>query len=105
MLYELDEDPSGPGGVKEGDTMKAAYGSFRAERFEEFDLADEGHANSLGLEDLDRGTGLPRQEFIQDSTLLERVNGDRHVIERAADRIDRIHQRPVPEGAVRVNGT
>ena len=84
---------------------EAAYGSFRAQGFEEFDMAYEGHPNSLGLEDLDGGTGLPRQEFIQDCTLLERVDGDRHVIERATDRIDRIHQRPVPEGAVRVNGT
>jgi hypothetical protein len=148
VLDELDEDPSGPGGVKEGNLMagrpwtglcidqaqpgsfearevrddvvgtvgdvvqaltpslqKAAYGSFRAEWFEEFDLAHEGHADSLGFEDLDRGTGLSRQEFIQDCTLLERVNGNRHVIERATRRIDRIHQRPVPEGAVRVNGT
>ena len=65
---------------------KSAHGGFGTERLEEFDRADEGHPNALGLEGFGCGTALARQEFEETGTLFYRVNGDRHVIDRATHR-------------------
>jgi hypothetical protein len=60
---------------------KAAYGRVRTERLEEFDIPDEGDADALGFQHLGRGTTFTGQEFIHDCALIERVHGDRNVVE------------------------
>ena len=83
---------------------EAPYGRVGTQGFEQLHRADEGHANALVFQHLDGGTSFPREEFVHDCALLERVNGDGHVIERPIAGCNGYHQRPAPEGAVRVNG-
>jgi hypothetical protein len=84
---------------------EATHGRVGSERLEQLDVADEGDADALRFEGLGWGTRLPGQEFVDEGALLERVDGDRHVVERLFRRWNGHHGRPVSEDAMRVNGS
>jgi hypothetical protein len=103
-------DESNPGGLESSELFRDVVGSVRdvvqslasalqeaadrgigMERLQELDGPNEGDPNALGFQDLGRGTSFTGQEFIHDCALIERVNGDRNVVERAIRRFDRHH--------------
>jgi hypothetical protein len=55
---------------------KTAHGGFGAERFQDFDGADEGDSDALAFQDLDRGTRIPGHELELTTCLFQR--GYRH---------------------------
>lgn len=73
--------------------QKARYGSIRAEWFEEFDFADECDTDSLAFEQLGRGTGTPREEFIMADAIFDGSDGYGYVVERPRGREWKRYQR------------
>ncbi len=63
---------------------EATDGRLRAQWLEEFDSADEGDADSLGLQRFRRGTGFPEQNLEEAARLFQRSNGDAYVVQWAA---------------------
>ena len=61
---------------------KTSHGGVGAQRLEEFDVAYESDANALGFQNLGIGTAFTGQEFEETAVLLDRLDGDRNVVER-----------------------
>jgi len=78
---------------------EAPYGGIGGEGLQELDGPDEGHPNPLGRKLLGWGTGISGEGFEDAAHLVERVHGDRHVIERKVPRRGVGHEVDAPVGA------
>lgn len=71
--------------------QEAADGGLGPERFQELDGAAERDPYALGLEHFGRGTDLPGEEFEEATCVVQGLDGDGHVVERAVGRGELIH--------------